>query len=87
MRVISSTAALGLALAGGGAALLFPALFGYLRRGTASGERLNRTTAEQRRGVPFADRQYYQMRWAGRWAGLGALLIVVGLAWFLIAGA
>jgi hypothetical protein len=85
--VHNRTAAIGLGIAGGGAALFFPSLFGYLRRGTASGKRLQNTTAEQRRGVPFADRQYYGMRWAGRTALVGAALVLIGLIWFLAAGA
>jgi hypothetical protein len=85
--VHNHTAAIGLAIAGGGAAMFIPALLGYMKRSTASGERLRETTSGQRRGVPLADHQYYQMRWAGRTAGIGVLLIVVGIVWFLVAGA
>lgn len=81
------SAAIGLAIAAAGAALFFPSLFGYMRRGTASGKRLANTTAQERSGTPLADRQYYGMRWAGRMALVGAGLVVVGLIWFVAAGA
>ncbi|HTX32848.1 MAG TPA: hypothetical protein VMD09_15800 [Solirubrobacteraceae bacterium] len=44
------------------------------------------STAEERRGVPFANKQYYDQRWAPAVAGVGALLLVVGAVWFLVAG-
>jgi hypothetical protein len=37
------------------------------------------------RGVPFADRNYYQRRRAPRSAAVGAVLLIVGLDWFAIA--
>jgi hypothetical protein len=37
-------------------------------------------------GVPCADRDYYQMHRAQISAAVGAVLLIVGLAWFAIAG-
>jgi hypothetical protein len=81
------TAAIGFAIACGGLGLVFPALLGQVHKGSRSGQRLQGTTAEQRHGVPYADRDYYQMKWAGPTAGVGVVLIVVGLIWFFVAGA
>jgi hypothetical protein len=81
------SAALGFGVACAGVAMFLPSLLGYFLRGTARGQRLQQTTKEERHGVPFADHRYYQMRWAGRTALIGVGLIVVGLIWFVAAGA
>lgn len=85
--VHNHTAAIGLAIAAGGAGLFIPSLFGFMRRATRSGQRLEKTSRDERHGVPFADRNYYQMRWAGPTALIGTALIAVGLIWFVVAGA
>jgi len=78
------THAIGFAIAGGGAGLLLYALMGFLRGRTDGGQRLNASTAQQRQGVPFADRNFYQMKGAPISAAVGALCVIVGVIWLAL---